>query len=151
MSVKFITLASDPELCPPNSWLSPSSPQLSRPPLRLKNILPLSNSFAILKSPRFPFLKSQFSFERAIFPNCRKLMLGKALDFNGFRKLLRVPRQRAARLASVHRVDGRTHKSVDEYAGRRIGGNLVGDPALCEARPVRKGKMTLFLRLDPLS
>jgi len=28
---------------------------------------------------------SQFSRDRAIFPNCRKLMLGKALDFNGFR------------------------------------------------------------------
>src|SRR6266446_7012064 len=36
VSVKFITLASVPELCPPNSWLSPSSPQLSRPPLRFK-------------------------------------------------------------------------------------------------------------------
>src|SRR5258705_13851277 len=28
---------------------------------------------------------SQFSRDRTIFPNCRKLMLGKALDFNGFR------------------------------------------------------------------
>src|SRR5882724_11957460 len=61
MSVKLITLASDPELCPPNSWLSPSSPQLSRHPLRFKKYFFRSNSFAFLKSRQFSFLKSSFS------------------------------------------------------------------------------------------
>src|SRR2546422_5213511 len=47
---------------------------------------------------------SQFSRDRAILPNCRKLNARKGPRFQWLSELLRVPRQRAARLASVHRV-----------------------------------------------
>src|SRR6267378_7538427 len=58
MSVKFLTLASDPDFEFSAIWVGALIPN---------------------------HLFSQFSRDRAIFPNCRKLMLGKALDFNGFR------------------------------------------------------------------
>src|SRR6267143_676755 len=58
MSVKFLTLASDPDFEFSAIWVGALIPN---------------------------HLFSQFSRDRPIFPNCRKLMLGKALDFNGFR------------------------------------------------------------------